>query len=300
MRVLVTGATGQLGLALKQTQPFCLAHEDVEIVYASRTGSHGCYQLDLQDLDACSRAITEINPDWLINAAAYTAVDRAEQEPNLAYAINAEAPGVMARALKRTGGRMLQVSTDFVFDGSQHVPYLPSASRSPLSVYGASKANGEDSVIQQLGDERSIVLRTSWVYGAVGNNFMLTMLRLHRERDSISVVSDQIGSPTSSRSLAFCCWSFLDRQLSGTYHWSNAGEASWYDFAVAIGAIASENQCLISPAKILPISTEQYPTLAKRPRYSVLDTQATVNLLGITPISWQDELRATINLMTNG
>jgi len=299
MRVLVTGATGQLGWALKQTQPTSVADEHVEVVFTSRGGGSGCYPLDLQDLSACSQAIEVIKPDWLINAAAYTAVDRAEQESDLAYAINAEAPGVMAQALERSGGRMLQVSTDFVFDGSQSVPYLPSSSPSPLGIYGSSKAAGEESVLQALGDDQAIVLRTSWVYGPVGKNFMLTMLRLHKERESISVVDDQVGCPTSSESLAIACWKLLDQKSSGIHHWSNGGKASWYDFAVAIGEISREHQCLLSPATVLPITTDQYPTLARRPRYSVLDTQLTCEELSITPTHWRVELEAVIRSLKN-
>ncbi len=290
MRVLVTGATGQLGRALKRQQPAWLSGAEHQVVFASRSGVDADCQLDLTDPSRCFQAIDEIHPDWVINAAAYTSVDRAEQDCDLAYAVNAQAPRAFAQALDAIGGNMLQISTDFVFNGSQSVPYHPTADRDPLGVYGASKASGEDAVLQILGPERATVLRTSWVYGPVGHNFMLTMLRLHRERQQISVVDDQIGSPTSASGLAECCWQLLEKRIYGVQHWSDAGVASWYDFAVAIGELAVKYQLVEAAANVQPIPSSMYPTQAKRPSYSVLDCSPTRQALQINVKNWRSAL----------
>ena len=187
MKVLLTGAGGQLGQALIASAP-----EGIELVATSRQ------QLDLADPEACRGAVQQHQPDWVLNAGAYTAVDKAESEPELAHAVNAGAPEAFARALDQQGGRLLQISTDFVFNGTQGTPYQPEQARDPLGVYGASKAAGEAAVQSIFGaGGRGLILRTSWVIGPVGKNFALTMLRLHRERDQLGVVADQVGCPTS-------------------------------------------------------------------------------------------------------
>ncbi|MEY3463852.1 MAG: putative dTDP-4-dehydrorhamnose reductase, partial [Cyanobacteriota bacterium] len=201
MRVLLTGAAGQLGQALIASHPRQLGGEPLELIACSRQGGGGHRALDLADPDACRNAVLEHRPHWVINAGAYTAVDRAETEPELATAVNAGAPRALAEALVARGGRLLQISTDFVFDGSQGHPYTPTQARCPLGVYGASKAAGEQAVEELLGPAgRGTILRTSWVYGPVGHNFCLTMLRLHRQRaqagEPLAVVADQVGCPT--------------------------------------------------------------------------------------------------------
>lgn len=199
MKVLLTGAAGQLGQALRQQVP-----AGVELIATSRSGGDGLLALDLAEAEACRAAIRDHRPDWVLNAGAYTAVDKAESEQELAFAVNGGAPRAFAEALLETGGRLLQVSTDFVFNGQQGSPYRPEQARDPLGVYGSSKAAGEEAVEQLLGPAaggagagRGAILRTSWVMGPVGKNFALTMLRLHRERQQIGVVEDQVGCPTS-------------------------------------------------------------------------------------------------------
>jgi dTDP-4-dehydrorhamnose reductase len=221
-------------------------------------------------------------------------VDKAESEPELALAINAGAPEALAEALAETGGRLLQVSTDFVFDGRQGSPYLPHHPVDPLGVYGASKAEAERRVLRILGAERSCLLRTSWVYGPVGRNFCLTMLRLHRQKaeagEPLGVVADQVGCPTATHTLARACWSAIARNLGGILHWSDAGAASWYDFAIAIGELGADLGLLEQPARVLPLSTAQYPTPACRPSYSLLDCTASRAQLGLEPLHWRAAL----------
>ena len=212
MKVLLTGAGGQLGQALIASAP-----AGIELVTTSRQ------QLDLADPEACRSAVEQHQPDWVLNAGAYTAVDKAESEPELAHAVNAGAPEAFARALDQQGGRLLQISTDFVFNGSQGTPYQPEQARNPLGVYGASKAAGEAAVQTIFGaGGRGLILRTSWVIGPVGKNFALTMLRLHCERDQLGVVADQVGCPTSTLNLAQACWQTLqiadDRDMPAVMH----------------------------------------------------------------------------------
>jgi dTDP-4-dehydrorhamnose reductase len=284
MKVLLTGAAGQLGQALIAAKP-----AGITLIACSRA------ELDLADAVACQAVVQRHRPDWVFNAGAYTAVDRAEQEPELAQAVNAGAPAAFAEALAATGGRLLQVSTDFVFNGAQGTPYLPEQSVDPLGVYGASKAAGEAAALQLPG---ALVLRTSWVYGPVGHNFCLTMLRLLRERSEIGVVADQVGCPTSTLTLAAACWRAIgaDPTDPRILHWSDAGAASWYDFAVAIGELAVAAGLLERAARVLPLTTTDYPTPARRPNYSLLDCTASRLALGLEPLHWRAALAEVLEL----
>jgi dTDP-4-dehydrorhamnose reductase len=279
LRVLLTGKDGQLGHALLASVP-----SGVEVIATGRS------ELDLADPEVCGAAVERVRPHWVLNAGAYTAVDRAESEPELALAVNAGAPGAFAAALSRTGGRLLQVSTDFVFNGEQGHPYRPEQPVDPLGVYGASKAEGERRVLEMLGSEDSCILRTSWVYGPVGKNFCLTMLRLHRLRaaagDPLGVVADQVGCPTATHTLAAACWAVIGRGVGGIHHWSDAGAASWYDFAMAIGELGVAHGLLEEEAEVRPISTAEYPTPARRPGYSLLDCGASRESLALEPQHW--------------
>ncbi len=285
MRVLLTGGSGQLGQALQAHLP-----EGVHLAAPTRQ------QLDLADPNSCRRAIRQHRPDWVINAGAYTAVDRAEIEPTLVHAVNSEAPAAFVDALTLTGGRLLQLSTDFVFSGSQGSPYRTDDQTNPLGVYGASKASAERAVLRWGG---AVVLRTSWVYGPVGHNFCQTMLRLLAEREQVGVVVDQISCPTSTLGLAHVCWSLLMKDAAGiklpnVLHWSDAGVASWYDFATAIGEIAVEEGVLRSSAPIMPIASSAYPTPARRPCYSLLESAPTAQLLGLQRRHWRSALREVL------
>ncbi|MEB3258534.1 MAG: dTDP-4-dehydrorhamnose reductase [Cyanobacteriota bacterium] len=283
MMVLITGCNGQLGQALLAAPP-----DGLELIPLKRES------LDLADASACRQLVRELRPQWLLNAAAYTAVDRAESEPELALRVNGEAPGAFAEALAETGGHLLQISTDFVFNGQQGSPYRPHQALDPLGVYGATKAEGERRVMEALPPERFCLLRTSWVYGPVGQNFCLTMLRLHRQKatagDSLAVIADQVGCPTATHTLASACWQVIQRNIHGLHHWSDAGAASWYDFAVAIGELAVARGVLATAAQVRPIGTEEYPTPARRPSYSLLDCRSTREVLGLRPIHWREAL----------
>ena len=282
-KVLITGCNGQLGRALLAVIP-----EGMEVIPLTRD------DLDLADAAACRQIVREHQPQWLLNAGAYTAVDRAESEPDLALRVNGEAPGAFAEALAETGGHLLQISTDFVFNGQQGSPYQPDQALDPLGVYGASKAEGERRVMDALPPERFCLLRTSWVYGPVGQNFCLTMLRLHREKaatgDSLGVIADQVGCPTATHTLAAACWRAIQRHIHGIHHWSDAGAASWYDFAVAIGELAVNQGVLATAAQVTPIGTDDYPTPARRPSYSLLECRATRRVLELPARHWREAL----------
>jgi dTDP-4-dehydrorhamnose reductase len=294
MKVMITGAAGQLGQALCRGRPAAITGRPLELIATSRGAESGTMALDLADPAACRAFVQLHKPDWVINAGAYTAVDKAESEPDLAYAINAGAPAALAEALQATGGSLLQVSTDFVFSGSQGSPYRPEQLMDPLGVYGASKAAGERSASAALAAERLCILRTSWVYGPVGQNFLLTMVRLMGEREQLGVVADQIGCPTATAGLAQACWAVLEQRVCGIHHWSDAGAASWYDFAVAIAELGQGAGLLLNPARITPITTADYPTPARRPAYSLLDCSATRQALQLTPQHWRAALGQVI------
>ena len=286
MKVLLTGAGGQLGQALLDATP-----DTVELISTTRR------ELDLSDSEACRIAVQKYQPDWVLNAGAYTAVDQAESEPELAHAINARAPEAFAQELDRQGGRLLQVSTDFVFNGQQGSPYQVDQPTTPLGVYGGSKAAGEQSIQWVFGhnNPQGIILRTSWVMGPVGRNFALTMLRLHRERDQLGVVADQVGCPSSTLNLATACWKTITlgsrTTLPPILHWSDAGAGSWYDVAVAIGELSQRLGLVQTPAQVNPITTADYPTPASRPNYSLLDCTTTRSALQLAGQHWQEGLK---------
>lgn len=283
MKVLVAGSNGQLGRALLATRP-----EGVELVALDRA------ELDLADTSAVDRRVRDERAQVLINAAAYTAVDAAESARDLAFAVNAAAPAAMARACRDAGTRFVHVSTDFVFDGTRGTARAPGDDTAPLNVYGESKLAGEREIAAVAGLDW-LVVRTAWVYSAWGRNFLLTMLRLMRERGSVKVVGDQIGTPTSARSLAQCLWGAAsDRGSSAILHFTDAGAASWYDFAVAIAEEAQALGILDAGTVVLPIATSDYPTPALRPKFSVLDSRGTYTRLALQPIHWRVALRAVL------
>lgn len=283
MRVLIAGAGGQLGRALVASAP-----PSVEL----HAFTHA--ELDVSDASAVRTRVSAVAPDAIINAAAYTAVDRAESEHETARRINVDGAQFLARAAEEAGARLLHVSTDFVFDGASSHPYAPAAPTNPLSVYGRTKRDGEVAVLGILGSN-GIVLRTSWVYAAAGSNFLLTMMRMMSERGAVRVVADQIGTPTAARSVAEVLWRISGRpDISGVLHWSDAGVASWYDFAVAIHEEAAARGLLGSAVTVTAIATDDYPTAARRPRFSVLDSRQTMAALGVAPEHWRVELRAVL------
>ena len=275
MKALVTGAGGQLGSALLASAP-----EGWECSGLARA------DLDLTDLDAIAGVIARHAPDVLINAAAYTAVDRAESEEATALAVNAHAVEAMAKAMRTSGGHLVHVSTDFVFDGQSPRAYRPDDRRNPLSAYGRTKAAGEDAA----GPDATIV-RTAWVYGAGGANFVNTMIRLMRMQDEVRVVADQIGAPTWTGGLADIVWKLAQARAAGMFHHSDAGVASWYDFAVAIQEEAIALGLLNRAVPVVPIGTADYPTPARRPAFSLLDSSGTRAALGSDAVHWRVNLR---------
>ena len=279
MKVLIFGAGGQVGRALQ-----ALAPADAIITAIDND------VLDLTDEAAIVPFIRDTAPDLIINASGYTAVDKAETERDLAYAINAEAPAKMAQAAAEIGARFMHISTDFVFDGKTYLPYAPDAATNALSVYGASKAAGEAAVVAAGGN--ALTVRTAWVYSAGAANFVETMLKLMASRDHINVVADQIGTPTHADSLARALWALAATDARGIVHFTDAGIASWYDFAVAIYDLGTAAGVLDSAVSIMPIPSSAYPTPAARPHYSVLDKSATWNMLGYTADHWRHELAA--------
>jgi dTDP-4-dehydrorhamnose reductase len=281
VKVLVLGG-GQIGAAVVKAAP-----KQHEIIALTRA------QLDIADSKAVAKSLAEVKADWVVNAAAYTAVDRAEDERQLAGDVNDTAVASLAKGAARENSRLLHLSTDFVFDGTSGRPYLPTDATQPLSVYGATKLAGEHHV---LAARSGIVLRTSWVYASVGKNFVLTMLKLMNEREQVSVVCDQVGSPTWAASAAAATWGLIEAAAEGgIYHWTDLGVSSWYDFAVAIQEEALARGLLTRAAAVLPIPSAAYPTRAKRPSFSVLDTAATRALLNIPTRHWRHNLRKMLD-----
>jgi dTDP-4-dehydrorhamnose reductase len=279
MRVLITGANGQLGGALQRLAPAWAEINAIDV--------DDC---DLTDVPMLRARLTVEAPDLILNAAAYTAVDKAEGDEDLARAINSDAVAAMVEAMAETGGKVVHVSTDYVFDGTASSPYVPDAPRNPQSAYGRTKAEGEDHLRPE-----DVLVRTAWVYEAGGANFVRTMIRLMKERDELGVVSDQIGAPTWATGLARTIWGLVEKQASGTFHHSDAGVASWYDFAVAIGEEALARGLIARMPPIRPITTADYPTPANRPAFSLLDCRATREVLGEEPVHWRTNLRLMLD-----
>jgi dTDP-4-dehydrorhamnose reductase len=285
-RVLVTGADGQVGRALLKSFA-----GSAEVIACNRDS------LDLANADQLREKVRVVAPDIIINAGAYTAVDRAESERNLAFAVNARAPGILAEEAQRASAILIHYSTDYVFNGSKTGPWVEDDATDPLSVYGASKLSGEDA-IRSVGG-RHLIFRTSWVYAPEGKNFVLTMLRLGRERESLNVVDDQVGAPTTAAELARATHAIATGIVAGnfgsasawagTYHMTCSGSASWCGFARAIFERAPELLGGKSPV-VNPIATSAYPTPAKRPQNSVLSNEKLNRTFGVRLAPWQSAL----------
>ncbi len=289
MRVLIIGANGQLGKCLTDTKP-----EKLDLISYSKE------EFDLLDIDNCLKKIEKVKPNYVINAAAYTAVDKAENEKEIVEMINAQNPYKIAYTLDKLGGKFIQISTDFVFSGLKSSPYQTNDKLSPINEYGKSKALCEK-LLFELNNTKTI--RTSWLYSPYGNNFCLTMLRLHKscldKKVPLRVVSDQISCPTSSFSLSNVCWKMINndeifKNKQKIFHWSDAGVASWYDFAVAIGEIGLKSGILENKSKVLPIKSKDFPTPAKRPCFSLLDSCDICDLLKLERSHWRFELEYVI------
>lgn len=275
MNILVTGANGQLGNEMR--------------VCASAHEAHTYYFTDVQELDICDeeavhRFVADHRIDVIVNCAAYTAVDRAEDDEALCDKLNRVAPGYLAAAAEAVGAALVQISTDYVFDGTAHTPYTEEAAPCPNSVYGRTKRAGEEAVMQQCS--RAMIIRTAWLYSPYGNNFVKTMLRLGRERETLGVVFDQIGTPTYAYDLACAIFAAIEQGIRpGVYHFSNEGVCSWYDFTVAIHRLAGITTC-----RVRPLHTDEYPAKAPRPAYSVLDKSKIKQTYGLEIPHWEESL----------
>lgn len=282
MNILVTGANGQLGNEMQ--------------VLAKENRQHAYFFTDIAELDICDEQavqafVAENEIDLIVNCAAYTAVDKAEDNPGLCDKLNHTAPGYLARAIQSRGGSIIQVSTDYVFDGTAHLPYTEAEPTCPNSVYGTTKLAGEQAVTE--GCERAVIIRTAWLYSIYGNNFVKTMLRLGRERDALGVVFDQVGTPTYAKDLARAIYAVINKGVvPGVYHFSNEGVCSWYDFTVAIHRIAGITTCQVSP-----LHTAEYPAKANRPQYSVLDKTKIKTTFGIEIPHWEESLAECIRAL---
>lgn len=275
MKLLITGSNGQLGSEL---QDILRTHSDKECYFLDRK------QLPLDQTLIIQDILAMYNPDVIIHAAAYTAVDKAETEPQLADSINHLASEEIAQYCRIHGAKLIAISTDYVFDGNSEIALTEEAPVNPINTYGLTKLQGERTIMKWHPEP--IIIRTSWVYSTYGNNFVKTMIRLMTERDEISVINDQIGSPTYAKDLAQAIVDIIDANawVSGIYHYSNDGEISWYDFAVAIKEIKGLD------CKINPILTTQYPTPAKRPKYSLLDKSKIKRTFNVNVPNWRDSL----------
>ncbi|MDR0962280.1 MAG: dTDP-4-dehydrorhamnose reductase [Mediterranea sp.] len=283
MRILITGANGQLGNEMR--------------VVAAANMQHTCLFTDIHELDVCDEAavaryVSNEQIDVIVNCAAYTAVDKAEDDEALCRRLNADAPTYLAAAAEACGAALIQVSTDYVFDGTSYRPYTENDAPNPRSVYGTTKFEGEEAV-QRLCS-RCAVVRTSWLYSSFGNNFVKTMLRLGRERDALGVVFDQIGTPTYAGDLAVALFAMIEQGVTpGIYHFSNEGVCSWYDFAHTIHRMAGVT------CRLTPLHTADYPTRAHRPHYSVLDKTKIKHTFGITIPHWEDSLKHCMDILLN-
>ncbi|MGK0503884.1 MAG: dTDP-4-dehydrorhamnose reductase [Alteromonadaceae bacterium] len=282
MSIVVIGNAGQLSFELVRIlgeDTICLGPEDTDITNEA----------------VLSETLSKLAPSVIINAAAYTAVDKAEEDFDLCHAINATAVENLAKYCKQSGAFLVHVSTDYVFNGHKGSPYLTDDTIEPQGVYGKTKADGEKALLELLPNA-SCLIRTAWVYSSHGNNFVKTMLRLMADKPQLSVIDDQIGTPTWAKGLAEVCVSAAQNKIQGVYHWTDEGVASWYDFALAIQELGIEKGLLSSAIPVLPIPSSQYPTPASRPHYSVLDktsTRDTFSSLNLT--HWRTQLSAMMD-----
>ncbi|MBR4481919.1 MAG: dTDP-4-dehydrorhamnose reductase [Prevotella sp.] len=284
MRILITGCNGQLGNEMQLLEKTNPQHTYFNTDVA---------ELDITDQQAVETFVSENDIEGIVNCAAYTAVDKAEDNQELCRLLNTVAPGYLAAAVGKRGGWIIQVSTDYVFDGTKHTPYVETDPVCPNSVYGSTKLGGEESVLKNC--QNAMIIRTAWLYSTFGNNFVKTMIRLGQEKPELGVIFDQIGTPTYARDLAVAIFAAINQGVKpGIYHFSNEGVISWYDFTKAIHRIAGIKGC-----HVRPLHTEEYPTPANRPHYSVLDKTKIKQTYGIEVPYWEESLEECIEQLCN-
>ena len=282
MKILITGCNGQLGNEMQ-----LLEKENPQHTYFNTDVA----ELDITDQKAIEKFVSENAIDGIVNCAAYTAVDKAEENQDLCMKLNATAPDYLAQAIEKRDGWMIQISTDYVFDGTNHKPYTEADSVCPNSTYGRTKLAGEQAVM--AGCKKSMIIRTAWLYSTFGNNFVKTMIRLGKEKPELGVIFDQIGTPTYARDLAVAIFAAINQGIvPGIYHFSNEGVISWYDFTKAIHRIAGITTC-----RVRPLHTEEYPTPANRPHYSVLDKTKIKQTYSIEIPYWEESLVECVKLL---
>ena len=286
--ILLTGCFGQLGTAIRKCWDASSLSAEYEMLPV------GAHQLDLTDAPAVRAYLDQLKPRYVINTAAYTRVDDAESDAEAAFALNGDAVSVLAQWCSRHTCTLIQISTDFVFDGRADAPYVPEAATGPLSVYGASKLAGEHHVRDRLPHD-GIIVRTAWLYSEFGSNFVKTMLRLMGERHELRIVDDQIGSPTSAHTLAQFILTLIKKgTMHGVFHWTDGAEISWFEFARAIYEAGRSSQLLANDVSIQPIQSSEYPTPAARPAYSVLDRTSSLALIDEAAVDWRVSLNHVV------
>jgi len=282
MRILVTGSNGQLGSEMVALQAQGTQHQWFNL---------DINELDITDKNAVEQFVVNNKIDGIINCAAYTNVDKAEEDVALCYKVNRDAPQYLAQAIEKVGGFIIHISTDYVFDGTNNIPYTEQDKPNPVTIYGKSKIEGEQYVCESC--KQHIIIRTAWVYSSYGKNFVKTMIKLGKEKPSLGVIFDQIGSPTYARDLAKAIITIVNQGIiPGIYNFSNEGVISWYDFTKHIHQLANITSC-----KVAPIHTADYPTLAQRPHFSVLDKTKIKNTYNIEIPYWRDSLEECIQLL---
>ena len=286
MKIILTGSNGQLGKAIALKKPL-----GIDLIPLDRK------EFDITNYDECKKIIFKFNPDWILNAGAYTLVDKAETNKDIALKVNRDGPKMLSEILYQKKGRLLHISTDYIFDGKKSEPYKVDDKVNPLSVYGLSKALGEKEIEKVFGDSnKAIILRTSWLMGPIGRNFASTMLKLHSEKEIIKVVADQYGCSTSVFSLANFCWQVIlqanskENSIPRILHWRDEGITTWFEVAKAIGEMGINLKINSKKANVIPISTEEYKSPARRPKFSILDTSETKHIFKLEPLNWEKSL----------
>ena len=287
MKVLITGANGQLGHEMQ----YLLRGKGIEAIGIGRK------EVDFSRPEQVAERIAACRADWVINCAAYTQVDKAEEETELAFRVNRDAARAVAEGVHSHGGRLIQISTDFIFDGRQPLPYHENDDANPLNVYGQSKWEGEQAVLEVMPN--ATIVRTAWVHGAHGNNFVKTMLRLAAEREELGIIDEQIGTPSWTLDISRALHTLMEKECSGIYHFTNEGVASWYDFALATIQEARALGMALKVERIRPIPASAWPTPAARPAWSVLSKEKIRAVLDYDIPHWRDSLKTLLQQLTN-